>query len=142
MKCSVVADTNIIVSVFISVKRKRKVEASIPLKVLSLLLDRKNKIIPIFNDDILDEYKETRGDRIDISFQMQYLFVIFAITNAPLAQLVEQWTVNPCVAGSSPAGGDKKSGTVRDGGSAFFVSSPDATRRGTNCYFWIVYDSG
>ena len=88
--------------------RKRKVEASVPLKVLSLLLDRRNKIIPIFNDDILDEYKETRGDRIDISFQMQYLFVIFAITNAPLAQLVEQWTVNPCVAGSSPAGGDKK----------------------------------
>ena len=38
--------------------RKRKVEASIPLKVLSLLLDRKNKIIPIFNDDILDEYKD------------------------------------------------------------------------------------
>lgn len=25
--------------------------------------------------------------------------------NAPLAQSVEQWTVNPCVAGSSPAGG-------------------------------------
>ncbi len=28
--------------------------------------------------------------------------------DAPLAQLVEQWTVNPCVAGSSPAGGAKR----------------------------------
>ncbi len=27
--------------------------------------------------------------------------------NAPLAQSVEQWTVNPCVAGSNPAGGVK-----------------------------------
>ena len=58
MKCYVVADTNIIVSAFISVMRKSKVEDSVPLKVLSLLLDRKNKIIPVFNDDILNEYKE------------------------------------------------------------------------------------
>ena len=58
MKCYVVADTNIIVSAFISVMRKNKVEDSVPLKVLSLLLDKKNKIIPVFNDDILDEYKE------------------------------------------------------------------------------------
>ncbi len=28
--------------------------------------------------------------------------------NARLAQLVEQWTVNPCVAGSKPAAGAKK----------------------------------
>ena len=58
MKCYVVADTNIIVSAFISVMRKSKVEDSVPLKVLSLLLDRKNKIIPIFNEEILDEYKD------------------------------------------------------------------------------------
>ena len=58
MKCYVVIDTNIIVSAFISVMRKSKVEDSVPLKVLSLLLDRKNKIIPVFNDDILNEYKE------------------------------------------------------------------------------------
>ena len=58
MKCYVVADTNIIVSAFISVMRKSKVEDSVPLKVLFLLLDRKNKIIPVFNDDILNEYKE------------------------------------------------------------------------------------
>ena len=30
---------------------------------------------------------------------------------APLAQLVEQWTVNPCVAGSKPAGGGQLSQT-------------------------------
>ena len=58
MKCYVVADTNIIVSAFIFVMRKSKVEDSVPLKVLFLLLDRKNKIIPVFNDDILNEYKE------------------------------------------------------------------------------------
>ena len=29
--------------------------------------------------------------------------------NARLAQLVEQWTVNPCVAGSKPAAGAKRS---------------------------------
>ena len=29
------------------------------------------------------------------------------VKNAPLAQSVEQWTVNPCVAGSNPAGGVK-----------------------------------
>ena len=28
-------------------------------------------------------------------------------TNGCLAQLVEQWTVNPCVAGSKPAADDK-----------------------------------
>ena len=32
---------------------------------------------------------------------------MFTRTNACLAQLVEQWTVNPCVAGSKPAAGAK-----------------------------------
>ena len=31
---------------------------------------------------------------------------MFARTNGCLAQLVEQWTVNPCVAGSKPAAAD------------------------------------
>ncbi len=32
------------------------------------------------------------------------LLIFKKIRDDPLAQLVEQWTVNPCVAGSSPAG--------------------------------------
>lgn len=38
---------------------------------------------------------------------LNFNIVIFTFSNEPdgcLAQLVEQWTVNPCVAGSNPAG--------------------------------------
>ena len=39
-------------------------------------------------------------------FLDSYIIIhVFSNERAPLAQLVEQWTVNPCVAGSSPAGG-------------------------------------
>ena len=58
MKCYAVIDTNVVVSAFISVMKKSNLDESVPYKVLSLVLNGKNKITPIFNDEILDEYKE------------------------------------------------------------------------------------
>lgn len=58
MKCYAVIDTNVVVSAFLSVQNASNIEDSIPFKVLSLILDNKNKIIPIFNDEILKEYRE------------------------------------------------------------------------------------
>ena len=58
MKCYAVLDTNVVVSAFISVMKKTNLDESVPYKVLSLALNGKNKITPIFNDEILDEYKE------------------------------------------------------------------------------------
>ena len=43
----------------------------------------------------------------------------FEQTNGSLAQSVEQWTVNPCVAGSSPAGAAKRLSRNRK---SFFLS--------------------
>ena len=45
--------------------------------------------------------------RIDTFFQFLYIHTHIQTNDACLAQLVEQWTVNPCVAGSKPAAGDK-----------------------------------
>ncbi len=45
---------------------------------------------------------------IDTFFRILYITTTFNKTNAPLAQSVEQRTVNPCVAGSNPAGGALK----------------------------------
>ena len=45
----------------------------------------------------------------------------FEQTNGSLAQSVEQWTVNPCVAGSSPAGAAKR--LSRNRKSFFFESN-------------------
>ena len=43
-----------------------------------------------------------------LTFYGSFTIIIFTFEKrAPLAQLVEQWTVNPCVAGSKPAGGGK-----------------------------------
>jgi len=58
VKCYAVIDTNVVVSAFLSVQNASNIEDSIPFKVLSLILDNKNKIIPIFNDEILKEYRE------------------------------------------------------------------------------------
>ena len=58
MKCYVVIDTNVIVSALLSGLKNKKVSESVPLKVLSLALNSKNKITPIFNDEILDEYRD------------------------------------------------------------------------------------
>ncbi len=40
---------------------------------------------------------------IDIKFIFLYYYIHVIKRNGCLAQLVEQWTVNPCVAGSKPA---------------------------------------
>lgn len=40
---------------------------------------------------------------IDLFLANVYINITFARMNGCLAQLVEQWTVNPCVAGSKPA---------------------------------------
>ena len=45
----------------------------------------------------------------DIVLTPPALFDSIQIRFGSLAQLVEQWTVNPCVAGSSPAGAAKTS---------------------------------
>lgn len=58
MKCYAVIDTNVIVSAFLSVKSEDKLTDSIPFRVISIILDNKNKIIPIFNEGILNEYRE------------------------------------------------------------------------------------
>ncbi len=44
----------------------------------------------------------SRGIKIRI---VSFLYLISGISYSGLAQLVEQWTVNPWVAGSSPASG-------------------------------------
>lgn len=58
MKCYAVIDTNVIVSAFLSVQNYSNLEDSTTFQVLKVILDDKNKIIPIFNDEILKEYKE------------------------------------------------------------------------------------
>ena len=58
MKCYAVIDTNVIVSAFLSVQNYSNLEDSTTFQVLKVILDDKNKIIPIFNDEILEEYKE------------------------------------------------------------------------------------
>lgn len=58
MKCYAVIDTNVVVSAFLSVKTSSDLNESIPFQVLKIILDDKNKIIPIFNDEILSEYRE------------------------------------------------------------------------------------
>jgi len=58
VKCYVVIDTNVVVSAFLSVKDVSKIEESAPYKVLLAALDSRNKIIPIFNDEILEEYRQ------------------------------------------------------------------------------------
>ena len=58
MKCYVVIDTNVVVSALLAVLKNADISESVPLKVLSLALNSKNKITPIFNDEILGEYKE------------------------------------------------------------------------------------
>ncbi len=57
MKCYAVIDTNVVVSAFLSVIKKINIENSVPFKVLSIILNDKNKIIPIFNDEIINEYR-------------------------------------------------------------------------------------
>ena len=54
----------------------------------------------------------------DIVLTPPALFGKILIRFGSLAQLVEQWTVNPCVAGSSPAGAAK---TSSFGGVFFYV---------------------
>ena len=44
---------------------------------------------------------------IDTKTAKVYSITTFARTNGCLAQLVEQWTENPCVAGSKPAAAGK-----------------------------------
>lgn len=46
---------------------------------------------------------------IDTKETKVYSISTFARINGCLAQLVEQWTVNPCVAGSKPAAAEKTS---------------------------------
>ena len=47
-----------------------------------------------------------------LTFFYAFTTIVFTFEKrAPLAQLVEQWTVNPCVAGSKPAGGGQLSQT-------------------------------
>lgn len=58
MKCYAVIDTNVIVSAFLSIQNCSNLEDSTPFKVLKVILDNRNKIIPIFNDEILEEYRE------------------------------------------------------------------------------------
>ncbi len=58
MKCYAVIDTNVVVSAFLSVMKKSDIGDSSPFKVLSIVLDDKNRVTPIFNDEILEEYKE------------------------------------------------------------------------------------
>lgn len=49
----VVLDTNVIVSAFIIQKKE-----SSPLELLKLVFQKSNHIVPIFNEEILTEYKE------------------------------------------------------------------------------------
>ena len=58
MKCYAVIDTNVVVSAFLKVMQKKKLDESVPLKVLNIVLNGKNKITPIFTEEILDDYKE------------------------------------------------------------------------------------
>lgn len=58
MKCYVVIDTNVVLSALMYAQKFKGLDSSVPLKVLSLALEGKNKIIPIFNEEMLDEYKD------------------------------------------------------------------------------------
>lgn len=58
MKCYAVIDTNVIVSAFLSIQNYSNLDDSTPFRVLKVILDNRNKIIPIFNDEILEEYRE------------------------------------------------------------------------------------
>ena len=58
MKCYVVIDTNVVLSALMYAQKFKGLDSSVPLKVLSLALEGKNKIIPIINEEMLDEYKD------------------------------------------------------------------------------------
>ena len=58
MKCFVVIDTNVVLSALMYAQKYKSMDSSVPLKVLSLALDGKNKITPIFSEEIIDEYKD------------------------------------------------------------------------------------
>ena len=58
MKYYVVIDTNVIVSALLSVENKEKTFMSSPFQMMSIVLDKENKIIPVFNDEIIKEYTE------------------------------------------------------------------------------------
>ncbi len=58
MKCFVVIDTNVVLSALMYAQKYKDTDSSVPLKVLLLALDGKNKITPIFNGEIIDEYRD------------------------------------------------------------------------------------